>query len=76
LANQTYEKKTIRQEERDGSSDLREYERERNNEFLFGVWMRHFKTQNERVFLVIYSDILCRHLQTMQDQKARWKLLT
>jgi hypothetical protein len=69
-------RKQIRQKERDDSFDVRGSERERNNEFLFGVWMRHFKTQNERGFLVIHSEILCRHLQTMQDHLARMKLLT
>ncbi len=74
FANHNNEKKT-NWTEREGWFFWCERVWERNNEFLFAVWMRHFKTQHERVF-DIHADILCRHLQVLQDQKARRKLLT
>ncbi len=49
--------------------------KKRNNEFLCGVWVRHQSPKWESVSS-IHSDILCRHLQTLQDQMVKMKLLT
>ncbi len=68
-------RKQIRQKERDDSFDVRESERE---EQWISLWCLDETFQNSKweSASVIHSDILCRHLQSMQDQKARRKLLT
>ncbi len=68
-------RKQIRQEEKDDSFDVRESEREEQSICLWCLDEAFQKSKWESVS-GIHSDILWRHLQTMQDLEARWKLLT